>query len=154
MAQYTLTDSSTLVCVITGCDTGFGAETVEELYKQGGYTVYATCLTEKAVDAYKAMDSSRIRAIQVDVTNQDDINRLRAQVEAECPQGVYCVLNNAGMLFFSLFSPNGMHAHAFFHRCSSKNPSINAIFHVSSLLNEQVSMPAVSLTLHLRTASR
>ncbi|KAF9100207.1 Retinol dehydrogenase 5 [Mortierella sp. GBA35] len=93
----TLTNSANLVVVITGCDTGFGAEIVQELYQRGGYTVYATCLTEKAVEAYKAKQSSRIRAIQLDVTNQTDVDRLRAQIENECPQGVYCVLNNAGI---------------------------------------------------------
>ncbi|KAG0357211.1 Retinol dehydrogenase 5 [Gamsiella multidivaricata] len=67
----TVTNPANLVVVITGCDTGFGSEIVDELYKRGGYTV--------------------------DVTNQDDVNRLRAQIEAECPQGVYCILNNAGI---------------------------------------------------------
>ncbi|KAF9925913.1 Retinol dehydrogenase 5 [Linnemannia zychae] len=93
----TLTNPANLVVVITGCDTGFGAEIAEELYKRGGFTIYATCLTEKAVEDYNARQSSRIRAIQVDVTKQDDVNRLRAKVEVECPQGVYCVFNNAGI---------------------------------------------------------
>ncbi|KAG0201892.1 Retinol dehydrogenase 5 [Mortierella sp. GBA30] len=93
----TITNSAHLVVVITGCDTGFGAEIVEDLYQRGGYTIYATCLTEQAVENYKAKESSRIRALQVDVTKQDDVNRLRAQVEEECPQGIYCVLNNAGI---------------------------------------------------------
>ncbi|KAF9112446.1 Retinol dehydrogenase 5 [Mortierella sp. AM989] len=93
----TLTNPSNLVVIITGCDTGFGAEIAEDLYQRGGFTIYTTCLTEKAVEKYKSLQSSRVRAIQLDVTNQDDVNRLRAQVEAECPQGVYCVLNNAGI---------------------------------------------------------
>ncbi|KAG0041104.1 Retinol dehydrogenase 5 [Gryganskiella cystojenkinii] len=92
-----LTNPANLVVVITGCDTGFGSEIVEDLYNRNGYTVYATCLTEKAVETYNTRQSSRLRAVQVDVMNQDDINRLRAQIEAECPQGVYCVLNNAGI---------------------------------------------------------
>ncbi|KAG0239396.1 hypothetical protein B0O80DRAFT_491662 [Mortierella sp. GBAus27b] len=92
-----LTNPANLVVVITGCDTGFGAEVAEDLFKRGGYTVYAACLTQDGVDKYKALQSSRIRGVQVDVTKQDDVNRLRTQVEAECPQGVYCVLNNAGI---------------------------------------------------------
>ena len=91
------TNPANLVVVITGCDTGFGAEIADDLYKRGGFTVFATCLTEDAVAKYNDLQSSRLRAIQVDVTKQDDVNRLRAQVEAECPQGIYCVLNNAGM---------------------------------------------------------
>lgn len=90
------TNTANLVVIVTGCDTGFGSEIVDDLYKRGGYTIYATCLTEQAVVNYNAKQSSRLRALQVDVTKQDDVNRLRAQVEEECPQGVYCVLNNAG----------------------------------------------------------
>ncbi|KAG0256936.1 Retinol dehydrogenase 5 [Mortierella polycephala] len=92
-----ITNPATLVVIITGCDSGFGSEIAQNLFQHGGYTIYATCLTEQAVEKYKALNSSRFRAIQVDVTNQDDVNRLRVQVEAECPQGVYCVLNNAGI---------------------------------------------------------
>lgn len=97
------TTSSDLVVVITGCDTGFGAEIAEDLFKRGGFIVYATCLTEAAVEKYKGLQSSRIKALQVDVTNQTDVDRLRAQVEAECPQGVYCVLNNAGIFAGGFF---------------------------------------------------
>ncbi|KAF9925957.1 hypothetical protein FBU30_004342 [Linnemannia zychae] len=97
MAQYTLTNTQYLVVVVTGCDTGFGAEIVHELYQRGGYTIYATCLTNEAVERYHAKESTRLRSIKLDVTNQEDVNRLRAQIEAECPQGVYCVLNNAGI---------------------------------------------------------
>ncbi|CAO3573824.1 unnamed protein product [Mortierella alpina] len=93
----TLTNPANLVVVITGCDTGFGSEITEDLYQRGGFTIYATCLTEQAVEKYNARQSSRIRALQVDVTNQKDVDRLRAQVEAECPQGVFCVFNNAGI---------------------------------------------------------
>lgn len=92
----TLTNPANLVVVITGCDTGFGSEITEDLYQRGGFTIYATCLTEQAVEKYNARQSSRIRALQVDVTKQQDVERLRAQVEAECPQGVFCVFNNAG----------------------------------------------------------
>ncbi|KAF9956250.1 Retinol dehydrogenase 5 [Mortierella alpina] len=101
----TLSDPANLVVVITGCDTGFGAEIAEDLYQREGFVVYATCLTEQAVEKYNARQSSRIRGVQVDVTSQNDVDRLRAQVEAECPQGVFCVFNNAGIVeggFFDL----------------------------------------------------
>ncbi|KAG0297101.1 (2R,3R)-2,3-butanediol dehydrogenase [Linnemannia gamsii] len=97
MTQYTLTNTEYLVVVVTGCDSGFGADIVNDLYQRGGYTVYATCLTSQAVEKYQAKESTRLRAIQVDVSKQGDVNRLRARIEAECPQGVYCVLNNAGI---------------------------------------------------------
>ncbi|KAG0276815.1 Retinol dehydrogenase 5 [Linnemannia exigua] len=103
MTHYALTNTDFLVAIITGADSGFGKEIVEDLYQRGGYTVYATCLTNEAVQMYLAKESTRLRAIQVDVTKQDDVNRLRAQIEAECPQGVYCVVNNAGINAGGLF---------------------------------------------------
>ncbi|KAF8933929.1 Retinol dehydrogenase 5 [Haplosporangium gracile] len=103
MTQNTLTDPEELVVVVTGADSGFGAAIVEDLCQRREYTIYATCLTREAVEKYQSKDSSRLRAIQVDVTNQDDVNRLRAQVEAECPQGVYCVFNNAGVYLGGFF---------------------------------------------------
>ncbi|KAG0056268.1 (2R,3R)-2,3-butanediol dehydrogenase [Gryganskiella cystojenkinii] len=100
---YSLTNKDYLVVVVTGCDTGFGAEIVQDLHQHGGYTIYATCLTAKAVEANNAKNSTRLRSLQVDVTKQDDVNRLRAQVEAECPQGVFCVFNNAGIFAGGFF---------------------------------------------------
>ncbi|KAF9101666.1 hypothetical protein BGX29_005401 [Mortierella sp. GBA35] len=100
---FTLTNTDYLVVIVTGCDTGFGAELVEDLYQRGGYTIYATCLTPQAVEKYRAKESTRIRSLQVDVTKQEDVNRLRTQVEAECPQGVYCVFNNAGVYYGGFF---------------------------------------------------
>ncbi|KAF9910880.1 (2R,3R)-2,3-butanediol dehydrogenase [Linnemannia zychae] len=103
MTHYTLTNTDFLVVIVTGTDSGFGKEIVEDLYQRGGYTIYATCLANETVQKYQARDSTRLRAIQLDVTKQDDVNRLRAQVEAECPQGVYCVVNNAGINAGGLF---------------------------------------------------
>ncbi|KAG0089395.1 Retinol dehydrogenase 5 [Podila epicladia] len=109
----TLTNTSTLVVVVTGCDTGFGAEIVEDLYKRGGFTIYATCLTEKSVEAYNQRGSSRIRALRVDVTKQEDANKLQAQLEEECPQGVYCLLNNAGVYAGGFFDFASMESFEF-----------------------------------------
>jgi hypothetical protein len=98
MAQYTLTDPKDLVVVVTGTSTGFGAGIVSDLYELGGYTIYATCTTSEGVKVYQDRNSSRLRPVKVDVTKKEDINQLRAQIEAECPQGLYCVVNNAGTL--------------------------------------------------------
>ncbi|KAG0239418.1 Retinol dehydrogenase 5 [Actinomortierella wolfii] len=101
--MVSLTNPATLVVVITGCDSGFGQEIAEDLYKRGGYTIYATCLTQEAVDRYNAFQSSRLRAFVVDVTKQEDVDRLQATIEAECPQGIYCVFNNAGIFAGGFF---------------------------------------------------
>ncbi|KAF9277697.1 hypothetical protein BGZ88_001021 [Linnemannia elongata] len=103
MPHHILTDFKNLVIVVTGCDTGFGAEIVNDLNQHDNYTIYATCLTLQAVEKYQAKGSTRLRAIQVDVTRQEDVSRLRDRIEAECPQGVYCVLNNAGINVGGLF---------------------------------------------------
>ncbi|KAF9910881.1 Dehydrogenase/reductase SDR member 9 [Linnemannia zychae] len=97
MAQYTLTDPKDLVVVVTGTSTGFGAGIVNDLHELGGYTIYATCTTLEGVKVYQDRGSPRLRPVKVDVTKKEDIGQLRAQIEAECPQGVYCVVNNAGI---------------------------------------------------------
>ncbi|KAG0196436.1 Retinol dehydrogenase 16 [Mortierella sp. GBA30] len=97
MAQNNLTDSKRLVVVVTGTTTGFGAEIVNELNKRGGFTVYATCTTSEGLRVYQGRESAHLRPVQVDVTKQNDVNRLRAKIEAECPQGLYCLVNNAGI---------------------------------------------------------
>jgi NAD(P)-dependent dehydrogenase (short-subunit alcohol dehydrogenase family) len=94
--DITLTNSEYRVVVVTGCDTGFGAEIVKDLHDRGGYNIYATCLSAKAVEAYNSQGSTHLRSLLVDVTNQEHVDSLRTQIEAECPQGVYCVVNNAG----------------------------------------------------------
>ncbi|KAG0230770.1 hypothetical protein BGW42_000744 [Actinomortierella wolfii] len=102
-----LTDPQTLVVVITGCDSGFGAEITQRFFELGSYTIYATCLTQEGANKLNDLKSPRLRASVVDVTNQDDIDRLQASIESECPQGVYCVLNNAGIasgIFFDFAS--------------------------------------------------
>ncbi|KAG0340307.1 Retinol dehydrogenase 5 [Podila humilis] len=103
VATYNLTNTDYLVVVITGCDTGFGAEITEDLYQRGGFTIFATCLTDDAVAAYNARDSTRLRSLKVDVTKQEDVDALQRQIEAECPQGVYCLLNNAGVFAGGFF---------------------------------------------------
>ncbi|KAF9925956.1 Retinol dehydrogenase 5 [Linnemannia zychae] len=110
MIRSILTNTDFLVVVVTGCDTGFGAGIVHELYECARYTIYATCLTDEAVKKYEAKESTRLRPIKLDVTKQEDVDRLRIQIEAECPQGVYCVFNNAGILVDGLFDLNTIDA--------------------------------------------
>ncbi|KAF9585180.1 hypothetical protein BGW38_003550 [Lunasporangiospora selenospora] len=86
------------VVIVTGCDHGLGADIVHELHQNPGLIIYATCLTQDAVQTYNAQDSTRLRAVLTDVTKQSDVDRLQAQIEEECPQGVYALLNNAGII--------------------------------------------------------
>ncbi|KAK9709440.1 hypothetical protein K7432_009035 [Basidiobolus ranarum] len=95
--------SDNLAIVITGCDTGIGAEITEDLYQRGGFIIYATCLTQAAVNRYKSLNSFRVRASIVDVTKQADVDKLQILVEHENPLGIYCLLNNAGVNDGSFF---------------------------------------------------
>ncbi|KAG0033171.1 hypothetical protein BGZ81_009258 [Podila clonocystis] len=70
-----MTNTDYLVVVVTGCDTGFGAETVEDLYQCGGFTIHATCLTEATVSKYNTCDSTRLRSLKADVIKQEDVDR-------------------------------------------------------------------------------
>ncbi|KAG0276817.1 Retinol dehydrogenase 5 [Linnemannia exigua] len=95
--NYIPTDPKSRVVVVTGTSTGFGAGIVNDLQKLGTYTIYATCSSYETLKFYKDKKSTRLRPVKVDVTKQEDVTRLRIQIEAECPQGVYCVVNNAGI---------------------------------------------------------
>ena len=58
--------------LITGCDSGFGYELACRLDKLG-CMVFATCLTKDGVTNLNANCSSRLRAVQMDVTNMQDV---------------------------------------------------------------------------------
>ncbi|KAF9546946.1 hypothetical protein EC957_009111 [Mortierella hygrophila] len=70
MPYYTLTNSEDLVVVVTGCDSGFGAEILNDLYQRCGSTIYATCLTFQAVEKYQAKEG------RFDLTAKDAFERM------------------------------------------------------------------------------
>jgi NADP-dependent 3-hydroxy acid dehydrogenase YdfG len=59
--------------LITGCDSGFGNELARLLDKQG-VPVFAACLTDKGAAELKKKTSSRLRVLQLDVTDQRSIH--------------------------------------------------------------------------------
>lgn len=59
--------------LITGCDSGFGNELARLLDKRG-VPVFAACLTEKGAAELKKHTSSRLRVLQLDVTDQNSIH--------------------------------------------------------------------------------
>ncbi|KAI8819356.1 uncharacterized protein EV422DRAFT_534431 [Fimicolochytrium jonesii] len=100
------------VVIITGCDTGFGRDVALQL-SASPYSaiVYATCLTDAAVKDYERIKteqggrySSTLRPRQLDVTNWADVQKFAAKIEEECPEGIFCVINNAGINLGGLFS--------------------------------------------------
>jgi 3-hydroxybutyrate dehydrogenase len=81
--------------VITGCDTGFGLELALALSKKG-WKVYAGCLSEAGVAVLQKKGEPNLIAVKLDVTKAEDIEAVVAKVDAENPQGLYAVVNNAG----------------------------------------------------------
>ncbi|KAJ3102164.1 Retinol dehydrogenase 5 [Phlyctochytrium planicorne] len=100
------------VVVITGCDSGFGRETALKLAKDG-YRVFAGCYTEDgenklARDAQAILEEIRQSSKQkfhgalathrLDVTKDSSVETFKEAVERDAPNGIYCLVNNAGVL--------------------------------------------------------
>jgi hypothetical protein len=81
--------------VITGCDTGFGLGLALDLCAKG-WKVYAGCLLEESVAALQKRGKPNLIAVKLDVTQAEDIEAAVAKVDAENPQGLYALVNNAG----------------------------------------------------------
>ncbi|KAK3094593.1 hypothetical protein FSP39_003745 [Pinctada imbricata] len=84
--------------VITGCDTGFGRLAAER-FDGLGMHVFAGCLQEESTQELRESCSDRIFPVLLDVTKQDDIQRLVSVVKEKIPhgKGLSGLLNNAGI---------------------------------------------------------
>ncbi|CAD5121153.1 DgyrCDS9691 [Dimorphilus gyrociliatus] len=83
--------------LITGCDSGFGYMLAKRLDKLG-MPVTATCLTEEGCERLESECSARLKAISLDVTNEEDVNDLKECLEYELREkGLYALVNNAGV---------------------------------------------------------
>jgi len=81
---------------ITGCDTGFGNLTAKQL-DQMGVRVFAGCLTEEGARNLKAETSNQLTVLALDVTKSESINAAYEIVHAACPDGLWALINNAGI---------------------------------------------------------
>ncbi|XP_045212656.2 D-beta-hydroxybutyrate dehydrogenase, mitochondrial-like [Mercenaria mercenaria] len=87
--------------IISGCDTGFGHALVKRL-DYLGFTVIAGCLDDKSEGAEvlrKWSDSGRIHVVQLDVTCEESVEKLRTYVQKHSPEGVWALVNNAAVNF-------------------------------------------------------
>ncbi|KAJ3183213.1 Retinol dehydrogenase 5 [Gaertneriomyces sp. JEL0708] len=96
------------VVVITGCDTGFGHALALECAERGAIT-YALCLTTDAVDAFTSLAKENptyksLRSLQLDVTDWESIQKLAATMKAEHPEGIFALVNNAGIHLGTFFT--------------------------------------------------
>ena len=59
--------------LITGCDSGFGRRAAQRL-DEAGCHVIATCLTSEGASSVRDMCSSRLTAVEMDVTDETSIH--------------------------------------------------------------------------------
>jgi NAD(P)-dependent dehydrogenase (short-subunit alcohol dehydrogenase family) len=83
------------VAVITGGSSGMGFATAEQFVSEGAY-VYITGRREKELNAAVAKIGKNIAAVQGDVSNLEDLDRLYAKI-AEDKGRVDVVFANAGI---------------------------------------------------------
>jgi len=91
--------------LITGCDSGFGRMSAIELAKRG-YRVFAGCLTENGRKELADMGYPKLKPFILDVTKRQDIEEAGKLVEKECPEGLFALVNNAGIQDGFLFDWN------------------------------------------------
>jgi len=85
--------------LITGCDTGFGKLLALRLEKVGWGRVFAACLTKTGVENLSAMKmTERLIPLIIDVRERSAILNALTYVYSLCPQGLFALVNNAGVL--------------------------------------------------------
>ncbi|XP_062612744.1 retinol dehydrogenase 16-like [Saccostrea cucullata] len=106
--------------LITGCDSGFGNALARLLDKQG-VPVFAACLTEKGGTELKKHTSSRLRVLQLDVTDQKSIRNAVEFVKRHLPKssGLWGIVNNAGLQV--LHAPLEFQSHEAIEKCLKVN---------------------------------
>ncbi|GAB6033693.1 hypothetical protein CHUAL_000011 [Chamberlinius hualienensis] len=83
---------------ITGTDTGFGHKLALDLDKLG-VNVYAGCFTKTGANELKDKASSRLKTVEIDITNQDSVDRAKEFIENDLSgKELWGLVNNAGIL--------------------------------------------------------
>uniref|UniRef100_A0A8C6UNY8 Retinol dehydrogenase 1 n=1 Tax=Neogobius melanostomus TaxID=47308 RepID=A0A8C6UNY8_9GOBI len=83
--------------LITGCDSGFGNFLAQQLDSKG-IPVIAGCFSEKGAADLSALTSSKLKTLQLNVTDSASIKRAVEFVRAEVGQrGLWGLVNNAGI---------------------------------------------------------
>jgi NAD(P)-dependent dehydrogenase (short-subunit alcohol dehydrogenase family) len=88
-------DSTTRTVLVTGCSTGIGHAIVRLLADKGFY-VFAGVRSQRAFDELKTIHPS-ITPLILDVTSDGDAARAVETIRAASPQGLYALVNNAGV---------------------------------------------------------
>ena len=94
-AAYSMTMHSQTI-LITGCSSGIGKATARLLAQQG-FQVLAGVRCQQHADALTDGELPKLQPVLLDVTSDDDVARVIQSLEASCPNGLYAVVNNAGV---------------------------------------------------------
>ena len=86
LRQLIIGDLSSRFILVTGCDSGFGNLLVKKL-DSIGVNVFAMCYTKEAVGIFKRTSSQRVIPLQLDVTKQENIDRIYEEVKSLLPCG-------------------------------------------------------------------
>ncbi|KAI4873051.1 hypothetical protein NFI96_025475 [Prochilodus magdalenae] len=82
--------------LITGCDSGFGNLVARQLDQQG-FRVIAGCLTETGASSLRALASSGLKTVLLNVTEKESIASAVEMVHREVGErGLWGLVNNAG----------------------------------------------------------
>ncbi|KAF8885513.1 hypothetical protein BD779DRAFT_1533550 [Infundibulicybe gibba] len=86
---------------ITGSSRGIGFAIVEELLKDKNNFVIASARNPKTAtglqDLTKKFPKEQLAIVQFDITDHESIKRGAAEATALCPNGLDCLVNNAGV---------------------------------------------------------
>jgi NAD(P)-dependent dehydrogenase (short-subunit alcohol dehydrogenase family) len=88
-------DPTTRTVLVTGCSTGIG-HAIVRLLADKGFHVFAGVRSQRAFDELKTMHQ-QITPLILDVTSDDDAARAVETIRAASPQGLYALVNNAGV---------------------------------------------------------
>ncbi len=88
-------ENSIRTVLVTGCSTGIGRAAVV-LLAERGFQVFAGVRNEQDAAEIKLLPG-KITPLILDVTSDDDVNRAVATIRAASPQGLYALVNNAGI---------------------------------------------------------
>lgn len=83
------------VVLVTGANRGIGRALVEASLEKGARRVYAAARRLKDLETVVALDPTRVKALELDVTNDDQVAKAAAAAS-----DVTIVINNAGVLDF------------------------------------------------------
>lgn len=96
-SKLIIPDLSKRRVLITGCDVGFGRLLTKRLDSMGLH-VYAGCYQESSIPVIEGECSSRVKAVQLDVTNLESIQRAVQTVKDHLDgKALWGVVNNAGL---------------------------------------------------------